>query len=49
MNPLTFYPIFPIIHSYIDQREISLVKKEHLEIEFDADDLEDILESICSE
>ena len=29
--------------------EISLVKKEHLELEFDADHLEEILELICSE
>ena len=29
--------------------EISLVKKEHLQVEFDADHLEEILELICSE
>ena len=30
-------------------KEIALIKKEHLEVEFDEEDLDDILELLCQE
>jgi len=30
-------------------KEIDLIKKEHLEVEFDNEDLDDILELLCQE